>query len=266
MNPLQELALHVAALDAAVDANPKFFAAVIHYVRRLKQLLTGAGGPPTREELWLLSERLEEFWAKWRSSGEGFYIPPRETADTDSTVRQVHSLARKLSSLDEASFQQLLKQSGATISGENKARSEPLGQSCVFLGHGRSRLWARVKMFLEDELGLATVTYESEPRTGESIVPVLERMLDQATFAVLVLTAEDETHEGVWHARQNVVHEAGLFQGRLGFKRAVLLVQDGVEPFSNVHGLQHIPFAGENVEQTFYELERVLKRERQLSR
>ena len=121
-------------------------------------------------------------------------------------------------------------------------------------------------MFLEDELGLATVTYESEPRTGESIVPVLERMLDQATFAVLVLTAEDETPEGVWHARQNVVHEAGLFRGRLGFKRAVLLVQDGVEPFSNVHGLQHIPFAGENVEQTFYELERVLKRERQLSR
>ena len=56
MNPLQELALHVAALDAAVDANPKFFAAVIHYVRRLEQLLTGAGGPPTREELWLLSD------------------------------------------------------------------------------------------------------------------------------------------------------------------------------------------------------------------
>ena len=42
-------------------------------------------------------------------------------------------------------------------------------------------------MFLEDDLSLATITYESESRTGESIVPVLEKMLEQATFAVLVL-------------------------------------------------------------------------------
>lgn len=137
-------------------------------------------------------------------------------------------------------------------------------EPCVFIGHGRSRLWARVKMYLEDELGLATVAFESESRAGDSIVPVLEKMLGQATFALLVLTAEDEGATGAKRARQNVVHEAGLFQGRLGFRRAVLLVQDGVEGFSNVAGLQHLPFAGENVEQTFYELRRVLQRERQI--
>jgi hypothetical protein len=41
----------------------------------------------------------------------------------------------------------------------------------------------------------------------------------------------------------------------------VLLVQDGVEAFSNIAGLQYLPFARDNVEQTFYELQRVLKRE-----
>jgi predicted nucleotide-binding protein len=118
-----------------------------------------------------------------------------------------------------------------------------------------------VQIFLEQELGLKVVTFESETRVGESIVPVLETMLAQAGFAVLVLTAEDETADGARRARQNVVHEAGLFQGRLGFRRAVLLVQDGLEEFTNVAGLQHIRFTGENIEQAFYELQRVLKRE-----
>jgi predicted nucleotide-binding protein len=136
---------------------------------------------------------------------------------------------------------------------------------CVFIGHGRNPLWARVKLFLDDELGLAVITYESEPRTGEAIVEILDKMLDQATFAVLVVTAEDQTAEGDYRARQNVVHEAGLFQGRLGFKRAALLYQDGVEGFSNIAGLQHIAFTGDNVDQAFWELKRVLSREGQIS-
>jgi predicted nucleotide-binding protein len=86
-------------------------------------------------------------------------------------------------------------------------------------------------------------------------------MLDRATFAVLILTAEDEMADGAVRARQNAVHEAGLFQGRLGFKRAVILKQEGLEDFSNVDGIQYIPFGGDNIEQTFYELRRVLKRE-----
>jgi predicted nucleotide-binding protein len=77
---------------------------------------------------------------------------------------------------------------------------------------------------------------------------------------VLILTAEDETGLGT-RARQNVVHEAGLFQGRLGFNKAILLVQEGLEEFSNVAGLQHIPFGGDRIDQTFLELQRVLRRE-----
>jgi len=105
------------------------------------------------------------------------------------------------------------------------------------------------------------VAYESESRAGDSIVPILEGMLNQATFAVLILTAEDETADGGKRARQNVIHEAGLFQGRLGFKKAILLRQDGLEDFSNVAGLQYVSFTGDRIDQTFYELQRVLKRE-----
>lgn len=135
-------------------------------------------------------------------------------------------------------------------------------EPCVFIGHGRNQLWARVQIFLENNLKLKTVSYESEARAGESIVPILESMLSQATFAVLVLTAEDETAEGRKRARQNVIHEAGLFQGVLGFKRAIVLKQDGLEDFSNIAGLQYISFSGDNIVQAFYELQETLKREK----
>jgi predicted nucleotide-binding protein len=137
----------------------------------------------------------------------------------------------------------------------------PPKSPCVFIGHGRSKLWGRLQLFLQDELGLQTVTYEKEARAGLSIVQILERMLRQATFAVLVLTGEDETAEGGKRARQNVIHEAGLFQGVLGFQRAVMLVQKGAEEFSNVAGLQYIEFEKNKIENCFWELQRVLKRE-----
>jgi predicted nucleotide-binding protein len=38
----------------------------------------------------------------------------------------------------------------------------------------------------------------------------------------------------------NVIHEAGLFQGRLGFERAIILLEDGCEEFSNIQGYGQI--------------------------
>jgi hypothetical protein len=139
--------------------------------------------------------------------------------------------------------------------------TSPPQKHCVFIGHGRSAIWARLQLYLENELGLKTVNYESESRVGDSIVPILEKMLSEATFAILILTAEDETAVGEKRARQNVIHEAGLFQGKLGFRKTVLLRQEGVEEFSNVAGLQYVSFNGDRIDQTFWELQRVLKRE-----
>ncbi len=164
-------------------------------------------------------------------------------------------------------FRQLLPLVSGSPQAEHAARDDDMqppkseGAPTIFIGHGRNRLWARVQVFLEHELGLRTSNYESESRVGESIVPILGQLLDQAAFAVLLLTSEDETAEGTKRARQNVIHEIGLFQGRLGFQRVVLLKQEGIEEFSNVAGLQYIAFDGANIERTLYELRRALERE-----
>jgi predicted nucleotide-binding protein len=146
-----------------------------------------------------------------------------------------------------------------------KPKTVSPGGGKIFIGHGRSQLWARVKLFIEDDLNLDTVLFESESRTSESIVNILEELLNQASFAILIMTAEDETSEGTVRARQNVIHEAGLFQGRLGFHKVVILKQSETEEFSNIAGLQYIPFSEDKIEQCFYELQRKLKKSGMIS-
>jgi predicted nucleotide-binding protein len=107
------------------------------------------------------------------------------------------------------------------------------------------------------------VAYTGPQRDSAAVCSVpnterLEQMLDEAGFALLVLTAESERTDGVVLARQNVVHEAGLFQGRLGWRKAIVLREDGCEEFSNIAGLGQIPFPNGNIGASFEEVRRVL--------
>jgi predicted nucleotide-binding protein len=134
-------------------------------------------------------------------------------------------------------------------------------QPVVFIGHGRSTLWRDLKDHLQDKHGIKVSAYESGARAGHTIRDILEEMVRESSFALLVLTGEDEQADGKLRARQNVVHETGLFQGRLGFSRAIMLLEEGTEDFSNVHGIQQIRFAKGNIKETFGEVLATLKRE-----
>lgn len=134
-------------------------------------------------------------------------------------------------------------------------------QGAIFIGHGRSEVWKELKDFIQDRLGLSWEEFNRESTAGVTTVKRLEEMLNRASFAFLVMTAEDEHSDNMFHARENVVHEAGLFQGRLGFERAIILLEDGCSRFSNIDGLTHIPFPKGNIQGKFEEIRRVLERE-----
>jgi predicted nucleotide-binding protein len=137
------------------------------------------------------------------------------------------------------------------------ARSRPV----IFIGHGRSSVWRDLKDHLHDKHEFEIESFETGARAGHTIRDILDEMVGKSTFALIVLTGEDEQADGRLRARQNVIHEAGLFQGRLGFPRAILLIEDGLEEFSNVHGLQHIKFGKDNIKETFGEVLATLRRE-----
>ena len=124
---------------------------------------------------------------------------------------------------------------------------EPTGGTNIVIGHGRSPVWRELKDFIEDRLHLPVDEFNSTSAAGIPTTERLRAMLNEARFAFLVMTAEDEQADGKLRARENVVHEVGLFQGRLGFQRAIILLEQGCDEFSNIRGLGQIRFPRGNI-------------------
>ena len=131
----------------------------------------------------------------------------------------------------------------------------------IFIGHGGSHIWRELKDFIEDTLGLDCVEFNSVSPAGKPTVDRLKEMLEVSCMAFLIMTGEDEQPDGKLRARSNVIHEVGLFQGKLGFERAIILLEEGCEDFSNIHGITHIPFPKGSIEGTYGSILKVLKRE-----
>lgn len=141
------------------------------------------------------------------------------------------------------------------------AEAIPPDSPVVFIGHGRSPAWKDLRDHLRDQHDYRIECYESGARAGHSIRDILESMSAKSSFALLVMTGEDEQESGALRARQNVIHEAGIFQGRLGFSRAIILREEGVENFSNIDGVQYIEFAKGRIRESYGDVLATLRRE-----
>ena len=145
--------------------------------------------------------------------------------------------------------------------GGNMEKDSNIQANKIFIGHGRSKIWKDLKDFIQDRLKLEWDEFEREPTAGMSVPERLNQMLDDASFAFIIMTAEDEHADKSLHARENVIHEVGLFQGRLGFKKAIILLEEGCKEFSNIHGLIQIRFPHERIAAKYEEIRKVLERE-----
>lgn len=170
-------------------------------------------------------------------------------------INQLESMTERLEFFNIAVDDRLALSSGANTSKRTK----------IFIGHGRSLLWLKLKIFLAEKLQLDCDEFNAESSAGTAITTRLQSMLDKAQFAFLLMTCEDAHADGSAHARENVIHEAGLFQGTLGFSRAIILLEEGCTEFSNIHGLGQIRFPKGNLDAAFEQIRDVLKRERIIS-
>lgn len=144
---------------------------------------------------------------------------------------------------------------------------QPMHQTSprLFIGHGRSQQWTTLRDFVRDRLHLAFDEFNRVPTAGLSTKERLTEMLDECSFALLVMTGEDEHEDGTMHARENVIHEIGLFQGCLGWRKAIVLVEEGCQQFSNIVGLGQVRYQKGNIASSFEELRRILERENIIS-
>ncbi len=97
-------------------------------------------------------------------------------------------------------------------------------------------------MLLEKQ-GIEPVVLFEQANGGMTIIEKLEAHSD-VRAAILLMTADDEGRlcGGELHhrARQNVVFEAGMFIGRLGRDRVILLVDEDAELPSDIVGIGFI--------------------------
>ena len=197
--------------------------------------------------------------------------PPYETYDLRArqgglkapphlrVLSRVRSIRNTLTSV--ISLAEVARHTEAHISRRRADLPPALTGNKVFIGHGRSLIWRELKDFVEDQLGLPVDEFNRIPSAGVSITDRLSEMMDSSVAAFLIMTGEDEQPTGELRPRENVVHEAGLFQGRVGFKRAIVLLENGCEKFSNNAGLVHINFPMGNIRAAFQDVREVLERE-----
>ncbi|WP_449408809.1 TIR domain-containing protein [Microbacterium maritypicum] len=111
----------------------------------------------------------------------------------------------------------------------------------VFIAYGGGPAWEIVRDYLQ-RAGIEVDAFTESERVGEVTIDVVSQMIYSASMAVIVMTAAEQLRNENWHARQNVIHEAGFAQGVLGIRNTIILLEDGVELPSNLSSVTYIPF------------------------
>lgn len=195
--------------------------------------------------------------AKLRQAEQAAFVARKH--DLERTVKDhvLYALAR----LDRPAT----PRRGVDLHRTGRRMDQEPSRELIFIGHGHSGAWRELKDYLAVGLGLLWDEFNREPVAGLSTKERLEHMLDRASFAFLVMTGDDNSGDGARVARANVIHEVGLFQGRLGFERAIILLEEGCREFSNIVGISQIRFPRNNISACFDDVRRVLEREGLLS-
>ena len=147
-------------------------------------------------------------------------------------------------------YEELPNNPQQTMNNENKK---------IFIGHGGSHVWRELKDFIVETLELDYDEFNRISAVGKPTGERLKEMLEESSIAIIIMTGEDEQSDGSLRARENVIHEIGLFQGKLGFEQTIILLEDGCEDFSNIHGITYIPFPKGEIEATFGRIFKTLK-------
>lgn len=111
----------------------------------------------------------------------------------------------------------------------------------VFIAYGGGPAWEVVRNYL-NAVDVTVDAFTESERVGEVTIDVVSGMIRTSAAAIIVMTAADQMHDGTWHPRQNVVHEAGFAHGVLGIRDTIILLEEGVALPSNLANVTHIPF------------------------
>ncbi len=116
-----------------------------------------------------------------------------------------------------------------------------------------------MQSFIEKDIQIETLELAQEPNKGRSVLQKLIEESNNCSFAVIVMTGDDDIKDNAPRVRENVMHEIGFFQGKYGIQNVCLLYEEGTNIPSTIHGLVYIPFPKGYINATFSALQREIK-------
>ena len=136
----------------------------------------------------------------------------------------------------------------ATLSNSDNSSNQPNREVFVVYGHdenAKNQLEAILRRWHLEPLLLNQL-----PSQGQTIIEKVDHYTNQAQYAVVLATPDDEGHrrdhteERKFRARQNVVLELGMMLSELGRERVAILLKtpEVMEKPSDIDGLIYIPF------------------------
>ncbi|MCK9874544.1 carbohydrate kinase family protein [Frankia sp. Ag45/Mut15] len=133
-------------------------------------------------------------------------------------------------------------------------------RDAVLVAHDGGSTWEPLERFLVENCAVR-VTRLTPTDPGAMPSSLSRRQLEESGFAICVIAPEADSDRPASRADERLVHFSGYLQGYFGFDRVALLVQDGCHIFSNMAGLLCLGFRPGSVQDSFVELERMLRRE-----
>lgn len=135
----------------------------------------------------------------------------------------------------------------------------------VFIIHGRSNDWRRVKRFIEGKLRFKTEVAGLSVMGGTIISKIRNHVWHDCDCAVAILSADDMLIDKTRNARPNVLFEVGYCMGFFDLRyweddrlESVLLIrEDKTTMPSDFAGIEYIPYsraAGEGIGGTYDKL------------
>ncbi len=204
----------------------------------------------TQDAGWDYGENIDEFFADYNKIPlEAQFAPSIEQtwrlrvawSDGDTNVSVASPSRAEIERISRI-FDEARSQSGV-----RRVSARPR----IFLGHGRDPQWRDLRDHLQDKQQFEIVAYETGSRTSQHIQESLHRMLEECEFGLHVLTGENVGTDGTSRARDNVIHELRLWQGKWGFHRVAVLLENGTEEFSNIAGVDQVRFTRGNIAAAF---------------
>jgi len=119
------------------------------------------------------------------------------------------------------------------------------GGKRVFIVHGHDNEMKQTVARVVEKLGLEALVLHEKPSGGLTLIEKLEKYANEADYAVILLSPDDEGREEAHselqaRPRQNVVFELGYFMGKLKRDRTCAIVKGNLEITSDISGVVYI--------------------------